>query len=59
MRAHSPDVDEEMSATTIREAVRRGDELNKLVPDAVAEYIRKLKIYDEEEEPGSPELPRL
>jgi nicotinate-nucleotide adenylyltransferase len=53
-----PDVNEEVSATEIREAARRGVGLEKLVPRAVAEYIVKLKIYDEDEEAGSPELPR-
>jgi nicotinate-nucleotide adenylyltransferase len=54
-----PDVNEEVSATAIREAARQGSELERLVPRAVAEYIWKLKIYDEEEEPGNPEPPRL
>jgi len=54
-----PDVREEASATAIREAARQGIGLEKLVPSAVAEYIAKLKIYAEEEEPGVPELPRL
>jgi nicotinate-nucleotide adenylyltransferase len=54
-----PDVDEEVSATAIREAARQGNGLEKLVPRAVAEYITKLKIYDETPEPGTPELPRL
>lgn len=54
-----PDVNEDVSATAIREAARHGDELEKLVPRAVAEYIRKLKIYDDEEDPGNPELPRV
>jgi nicotinate-nucleotide adenylyltransferase len=54
-----PDVNEEVSATAIREAARRGNDLEELVPRGVAEYILKLKIYDEEEEPGSPEPPRL
>lgn len=53
-----PDLHEEVSATAIREAARHGAGLEKLVPPAVAEYIMKLKIYDEEEEPGSPE-PRV
>ncbi len=54
-----PEVNEEVSATAIREAARQGVGLEKLVPRAVAEYITKLKIYAEEEEPGSPEPPRL
>ena len=54
-----PDVDEEVSATAIREAARNGDVLDKLVPLAVSEYIMKLKIYGNEEDPGAPEPPRL
>jgi nicotinate-nucleotide adenylyltransferase len=54
-----PDVNEDVSATAIREAARRGSGLEHLVPGGVAEYIMKLKIYDAEEDPGSPEPPRL
>jgi nicotinic acid mononucleotide adenylyltransferase len=54
-----PGVNETVSATEIREAARRGSGLEKLVPHGVAEYITKLKIYDEDEEAGSPEPPRL
>ena len=54
-----PDVNEEVSATEIREAARRGSGLERLVPKAVAEYITKLKIYDESAEPGTPEPPRV
>ncbi len=54
-----PDVNEDVSATAIREAARNGEGLEELVPRGVAEYITKLKIYDEEEEPGTPEVPRL
>lgn len=54
-----PGVSETVSATEIREAARRGSGLEKLVPQSVAGYITKLKIYDEKEEPGSPEPPRL
>jgi nicotinic acid mononucleotide adenylyltransferase len=54
-----PDVNEEVSATAIREAARHGRGLEQLVPRAVAEYITELRIYDECEEPGSPEPPRL
>jgi nicotinic acid mononucleotide adenylyltransferase len=54
-----PDVNEEVSATAIREAARQGHGLEKLVPRGVAEYITKLKIYGEDEEPGTPEPPRL
>jgi nicotinate-nucleotide adenylyltransferase len=52
-------VNEEVSATAIREAARQGYGLERLVPRAVAEYIAKLKIYDANEEPGAPEPPRL
>jgi nicotinate-nucleotide adenylyltransferase len=52
-------VNESVSATEIREAARRGVGLEKLVTRGVANYITKLKIYDEDEEPGSPEPPRL
>lgn len=51
-----PDVNEEVSATAIRKAARQGPGLEKLVPQAVAEYIMKLKIYSDESEPGSPEF---
>jgi nicotinate-nucleotide adenylyltransferase len=54
-----PDVNEEVSATAIREAARRRVGLESLVPAAVAGYITKLKIYDEDEEPGAPEPPRI
>jgi nicotinate-nucleotide adenylyltransferase len=47
-----PEVHEEVSATAIREAARRRVGLEKLVPRGVADYITKLKIYDEEQEPG-------
>jgi nicotinate-nucleotide adenylyltransferase len=52
-----PDVNEEVSATAIREAARSGlgVGLERLVPGPVADYIMKLKIYSDEEEPGSPE----
>jgi len=53
-----PEVNEEASATAIRQAARQGVGLDKLVPSAVAEYIAKLRIYAAEEEPGSPEPPR-
>jgi nicotinate-nucleotide adenylyltransferase len=55
-----PEVHQEVSATAIRqaarqEAARQGAELEKLLPRAVAEYIGKLKLYDEE---SGAELPR-
>ena len=53
-----PDVNEEVSATEIREAARRRVGLETLVPRGVADYITKLKIYDEDEEAGAPEPPR-
>jgi len=43
-----PDVHEEVSATAIREAARRGVGLESLVPGAVAEYILKMKLYAED-----------
>jgi nicotinate-nucleotide adenylyltransferase len=54
-----PEVNEEISATAIREAARQGEGLEALVPRAVAEYITKLRIYGASEEPGSPEPPRI
>jgi nicotinate-nucleotide adenylyltransferase len=54
-----PDVNEDVSATAIRKAARRGEGLEEFVTPAVAEYIAKLKIYDEEPEPGTPDVPRL
>lgn len=54
-----PEVNEEVSATAIREAARRGVGLEKLVPCGVAEYITKLKIYAENPEPGAMETPEL
>ncbi len=55
-----PDVNEEVSATAIRDAARSGQGvgLERLVPRPVADYILKLRIYSDEEEPGSPEPPR-
>jgi nicotinate-nucleotide adenylyltransferase len=53
------DVNEEVSATAIREAARRGVGLDELVPRGVAEYIAKLKIYDDDGEAGTPEPPRV
>jgi nicotinate-nucleotide adenylyltransferase len=54
-----PGVNESVSATEIREVARHGVGLERLVPRGVANYITKLKIYDEDEEAGSPEPPRL
>jgi nicotinate-nucleotide adenylyltransferase len=53
------DINEEISATAIREAAAAGTGLEKLVPAAVAGYINRLKIYCAEEEPGSPAPPRI
>jgi nicotinate-nucleotide adenylyltransferase len=54
-----PDVNEDVSATAIRQAALHGDGLEALVPQAVAAYIAKLNLYREEPEPGAPEPPRL
>jgi nicotinate-nucleotide adenylyltransferase len=40
-----PETHEDVSATQIRAAIKRGTGLKKLVPDAVAEYIRKEGLY--------------
>jgi nicotinic acid mononucleotide adenylyltransferase len=40
-----PETHESISATQIRAAVDRGGALKRLVPDAVAEYIHKVKLY--------------
>ncbi len=40
-----PETHENVSATQIRAAVERGAALKRLVPDAVAEYIVKEKLY--------------
>ena len=40
-----PETHEDVSATQIRAAMKRGGALKKLVPDAVAEYIRKEGLY--------------
>jgi nicotinate-nucleotide adenylyltransferase len=40
-----PETHEDVSATQIRTVTRRGTALKKLVPDAVAEYIRKEGLY--------------
>jgi nicotinate-nucleotide adenylyltransferase len=41
-----PETHEDVSATQIRAAIGRGSALNKLVPDTVAEYIRKEGLYE-------------
>jgi nicotinate-nucleotide adenylyltransferase len=40
-----PETHEDVSATQIRAAVKRGKGLTELVPEAVAEYIRKEGLY--------------
>jgi nicotinate-nucleotide adenylyltransferase len=44
-----PETHENVSATQIRAAVGRGGALKRLVPDAVAEYIHKEKLYGKPE----------
>lgn len=51
------DVNVNISATQVRTAAKAGRALSKLVGDNVADYIKKLKLYREEREPGSPPLP--
>jgi nicotinate-nucleotide adenylyltransferase len=41
-----PEVDEDVSATAIREAAQHGRGLDALVPRAVADYILRFGIYD-------------
>jgi len=45
------------SSTEVRNAARSSRNLARLVPEAVAEYIRKMRLYREQAEPGTPELP--
>jgi nicotinic acid mononucleotide adenylyltransferase len=40
-----PETHENVSATQIRAAVDRGAALKRLVPDGVAEYIQKERLY--------------
>jgi len=40
-----PETHEDVSATQIRAAVKRSNGLSELVPEAVAEYIRKEGLY--------------
>lgn len=40
-----PETHENVSATQIRSAAERGGALKRLVPDAVAEYIQKERLY--------------
>lgn len=45
----------DVSSTKIRNTARAGKSVARFVPEAVSEYIKKLKLYQPEEEPGSPE----
>lgn len=49
-----PETHEDVSATQIRAAIKNGTSLNKLVPAAVAEYIRKGRLYRSKAQPGRP-----
>jgi len=40
-----PETHENVSATQIRSAVEQGGALKKLLPDAVAEYVKKERLY--------------
>jgi len=51
------DVNVAVSATQVRAAAKAGRALSKMVGDNVADYIKKLKLYRGESEPGSPPLP--
>ena len=46
-----PETHEDVSATQIRAAMRNGKGLTELVPEAVAEYIRKEGLYKEPLQP--------
>lgn len=45
------------SSTRARDAARSGRNLTRFVSEPVAEYIRKMRLYRDELEPGTPELP--
>ncbi len=51
-----PDVNVPVSATQVREAVHAGRSIKKLVGEPVAEYIRKMKLYRDEQEVASREI---
>jgi nicotinate-nucleotide adenylyltransferase len=52
-----PEVKVPISATEIRSAAAKGRPLTKFVGEAVAEYIKKTKLY-RESDAGSPTLPK-
>jgi hypothetical protein len=52
-----PEVKIPLSATEIRAAAAKGRPIKKFVGDAVADYIKKTKLYLEAADPGSPPLP--
>ena len=52
------DVNVPLSATEIRAAIAKGRPITKFVGGAVAEYIKKTKLYRAEADAGSPPLPR-
>ncbi len=43
----------EISSTTIRERVAKGETIRYMVPDSVAEYIQKLQLYHKRKEETS------
>lgn len=52
------DVNVPVSATEIRSAIAKGRPITKFVGPAVAEYIKKTKLYRVEADAGSPPLPK-
>lgn len=54
-----PEVSVQVSATAIRKAARQECGLEQLVPATVADYIRKLHLYEQTEDPGTPPMPRI
>ena len=40
----------DISSTKVRRAVRRGDSIRFLVPDAVIDYIRKTNLYKDSDD---------
>ena len=50
-------VHEPESSTDARQVASSGRKLERLLAPPVAEYIRKMRLYRNETEPGSPELP--
>ena len=42
-------IERDISATTIREAAARGDSIKQWVPEIVARYISKYRLYQDEE----------